>query len=96
MKTRKVTINVTQKHIDKGAQKYCYRCPITLAVLEALELSQDGPDGIILGTADCYVCFYNKDSYQSKLPQVAVDFIECFDRNKGLVSPFSFELEIPV
>lgn len=96
MKTRKIIVDVTQEHIDCGVRKSCDHCPISLAVLEALELSQDGPDDLILGVTDSYVCFYNKNSYQSKLPPVASDFIDAFDRDKGLVYPFSFELEVPV
>lgn len=96
LNTHKIIVNVTQEHIDRGKRKSCEHCPIALAVLETLELSQDGPGGALLGVADSYVCFYNKDSYQSKLPPVAADFIDAFDRDKGFVYPFSFELEVPV
>lgn len=99
---RKITINVTQEHIDSGAQKSGEHCPIALTVLEKLGLSQNGPEDIILAVSDTHVNFIhtlngnNYCSYKAKLPQVAIDFIECFDRNRNMVYPFSFELEVPV
>ncbi len=93
--TRKITVNVTQEHIDSGVQRACEQCPITLAILQAMGLpAQDGPDDVSLGVADVYVDFYYAD-FKSMLPQVAIDFIECFDRNRGFVYPFSFQLVVP-
>lgn len=96
MKTKQITINVTKEHIDNGAQKTCELCPIAMAILQAMNLPrQDGPGEVLLGVADVYVDFYYRD-FKSTLPQVAIDFIECFDRNRNMVYPFSFELEVPV
>lgn len=94
--THKITVNVTQEHINNGAQKACELCPIALAILQAMNLpSQDGPDDALVGVGVYAVDFYYRD-FKSPLPQVAIDFIECFDRNRYFVYPFSFELEVPV
>lgn len=85
------TINVTAEHIAQGVQAECTRCPIALAIgealpdatyvsvnLRAIELT-DGPHEVYL---------------QDPLPIRARAFIREFD-NGWPVRPFSFELPYP-
>lgn len=80
-------INVTQEHIDKGIATQPCLCAISLAIREQARLK----DAAVV--AD--VWRPNLDYIYYPLPVVARDFAYAFDRGEK-VSPFSFELEIPV
>lgn len=80
----KITINVTQEHIDRGKVGSTYACPIALACRDAGLLSPfvtwdiiewGGDEGVTLPT-----------------PHTAQTFIEDFDAEEQVV-PFSFDIE---
>lgn len=82
----KITINVTQEHIEKGKVGMTNSCPIALACSDAglptpfvtwdtIEWGPQGEDGIAVPT-----------------PHIAQTFIEDFDAEEYVV-PFSFDIE---
>ncbi len=76
------TIQVTQKHIDEGVPGECDRCPIALAMHDALKLN------VSVGDYDCWT-----DEYvEVELPKEAKIFVHDFDRLEP-VHPFSFEID---
>lgn len=91
----RLTVTVTQKHIDAGQPVRCRLCPIALAINEQHPL----PDGQYWasdwenvhrctdtgGRPICVVAF--------DLPPAAREFVREFDCNTGLARPFSFDLE---
>lgn len=101
--TRKVTINVTQGHIDRGCKNTPCACPIALAICDALGFPHyvyfpENADSPKLGVTPQYVSFYylatDVKSCWVRLPKAAHQFVVDYDTGKT-VSPFSFELEIP-
>ena len=82
MKT--VTINVRPEHIDRGLRQSCCRCPIALAVCDALGCEADDV------WVDMGQVIVNNES--ASLPEKAVDFYKAFDDGDA-VEPFSFETE---
>lgn len=86
MITAKVTISVTQEHIDKGCRYGCFDCPIALALYDVVK-----PDTYIEVDTE-YISFGKQ---KIKLPEAAKLFIDRFDSSgKNYVSPFSFVLDI--
>lgn len=83
----KYTINLTQKHIDRGRPRSCFHCPVALAI-------QDGVGrtvGVMSLHEQSYACFENG---VTALPPAAVQLARDFDQGRP-VQPMSFELEVP-
>ena len=82
---------VTTEHIERGEPENCERCPVALAIMDALPAAgvpEVGPSQISFRVSD----------YQWAdigLPPEAIDFIETFDGGTDDVEPFSFELDYP-
>ena len=81
-----LTVNVTQDHIDKGARKEAYDCPVSLALGEA----DPGSDWCvstrhIMRETGTHVGFIDPPATVSK-------FVRRFD-NGDPVQPFSFEID---
>ena len=86
-----VTVTVTQEHIDRGTPKVCARCPIALALLDAVP--DTGAVSVMADTAS----FFTDDGvwFQFDLPGEAIEFIERFDETgRDSVSPFTFTAEV--
>ena len=85
-----ITIQVTQDDIDKGERKQRCRCPVWRAINRAapyLDRLQ-----VIYLYATCRAPA--GDSRVIQLPEVASNFIHCFDG--GLPgSPLAFDLDVP-
>jgi hypothetical protein len=82
--THKITINVTQEHLDEGVCGDPERCPIALAVKQ-----QHGFD---VSVGDYGIEYY---AWDVRLPHKARDFIREFDFDRPSAKPFTFEIEIP-
>ncbi len=84
---RKMTINVTQKHIDAGSRNRCFSCPVAMAIKEATgeEWAVDGRAAFRTALGAEGVC---------QLPPEAKRFVLLID-HLGHVEPFSFELDLP-
>lgn len=75
-------VSVTREHIKKGLRFNYVRCPITLAIREALN------------TSDVFT-FHNEVKIKGiwfDLPDSARAFIHYFDTKKKPVEPFEFEI----
>lgn len=81
----KVTIFVTQDHIDKGIRVNGKACPIAHAMTESLNSEYH--------VGKC--SWNNAKNYEEwgVLPQNAKDFIDAFDAGKE-VKPFSFKIKV--
>ena len=80
-------IEVTQAHIDAGKRQRCTKCPVALAVKEALgvKLVKVG-EGIVIGRP--YMV-------ELRTPDRVASFVGAFDRNQPFgIEPFSFDLGI--
>jgi hypothetical protein len=75
-------IKVTEDHIRRGRRQSICKCPIALAIMEAVptRLLIVGPNVVSI------------DIGEFLLPKEAQDFIGDFDFEKKKVSPFEFEL----
>jgi hypothetical protein len=83
-KTRRVTVQVTQEHIDKGERHICARCPAALAMSDA---------GLEAGVYSDFL--YLADSGESvAMPWDVARFIKKFDLGWP-VEPFTFDIDIP-
>lgn len=85
---RTVQISVTADHITRGARCDSVRCPVALAIKDALHLSVDVQEDLIN--------FGIPTGMFSPVatPQEAGHFVDEFD--DGLpVQPFTFTLEVP-
>lgn len=82
---RRVTINVTQAHINKGLKARCNGCPIALAIKEAL-----GWDD---AWVDCGAITIGEPGHltQVLLPERVIRWYEAFDKGET-VRPFSFKI----
>ena len=86
-------VSVTADHIAEGVPGECGECPIALAIAEAIpaavEVAVYTEHVNIWEPAGC-----GRDFFTSELPEVAVAFIERFDRiHDG--EPFTFDLDYP-
>jgi hypothetical protein len=87
------TINVTAGHIAEGVPGECGECPIALAIAEAV------PGAAEVAVYASHVSIWKprgrgRERERARLPEVAVAFIEHFDRiHDG--EPFTFELDYP-
>jgi hypothetical protein len=82
-------IRVTQRDIDRGVQRDCFRCPVALAVKRAFKAAAVWVREIIIvtkaGSQHTYVT-----------PLEAQDFLECYDSailEFESPRPFSFTLD---
>lgn len=90
-------IHVTKRHIDQGERADCRKCPVALAISEAMGEPWEAG-------ADCYwragmLSIYLDPRPTFPLPEEAQEFILAFDaqnRDDSLIKPFWFELEILV
>jgi len=89
-------ISVTQDHISAGKKEDCQKCPIALAITEALPGIHVSVFGDLKSTCNAPVEFRNAyvrlDGIAHYLPRDAASFIDDFDYSRK-VHPFEFELE---
>lgn len=81
-------VRVTAEHIEQGVARNCERCPVALAVIDALDLtSHDAVE------ADCgYVNIYRPgETWHADMPPNAWTFVDDFDGGRP-VGPISFRL----
>lgn len=89
----KITIHVTQAHIDAGNAKSCTSCPIAQAIRQSTPYVRNevGKDTIDLydnyGLVKAGVC----------MTDMARKFVAQYDnvQTRHLAQPFSFDLELP-
>lgn len=79
----KITIDVTQEHIDYGEAGNSESCPI------ALMLKEQGYKDVSVG--DECMFQYEGIEWWAPLPNIAINFIKEFD-DGNKVEPFSFEI----
>jgi hypothetical protein len=79
-----MTINIQQKHIDKGVPCMAYSCPVALSLLE------DGYKSVITGTRDI---FFHKDGhhYRAEMPEDMCKWVENYDLHRS-VQPATFQV----
>jgi hypothetical protein len=88
MRSKQTTVRVTAGHIAHGEVRACHKCPIALAVLDAL----GNPAGALAGVGmDGIEVTMPGEFRLADTPSVARDFIEDFDF-LGDVSPIEFTL----
>lgn len=87
-------INVTQDHIDRGVASDCEKCPVALAVFEAV------PGCVYADVSDAGVMCHqeNKETgairvLKIRTPYSVFSFYSAFDSGRE-VSPFSFEFPV--
>lgn len=79
-----MTINVTQKHIDKGI-KGAFTCPVNLAVRDKLSIKDNS-------VKVCWTAIF-VGTIRYPIHADVTTFIRKFD-NGDKVEPFSFEVEL--
>jgi len=93
---QKVTVEVTEEHIENGKENNAYWCPIALA------LCGQGWHTVAVSTSTVQVTKLISDKAYAEgkrvectypLPQSALDFIYRFDAGREQCFPFSFEME---
>lgn len=88
MKT--ITINVTQRDIDKGLKKCPERCPIAISVRRRVRRDAD----VTVGN---YAVVVSRDGHASSfynMPREARDFVVRFDSKRWRTKPMKFQLEM--
>lgn len=106
LNTRKITVSVTDKHMQEGVKSNCYGCPIAIAVCEAMGLPLQDTTGeqpplftVSLGAVTFYevgeLGAWGKQPFVAELPESARLFVKYFDQGFHSLAPFSFELEVP-
>lgn len=81
----KLTVNVTQQHIQKGTRNDCRRCPVALALNEQHPCENGWRVSWLYARRDPSVL-------GAKLPENAQRFVTKFDDGKRNVEPFTFDL----
>lgn len=84
----KYQVQVTQKHIEKGARNNSGKCPIALA------LRSIGATRVGVGGALCRFRIEGAKHELVRLPKKARDFVENFDDGNP-VRPFRFTINVP-
>ena len=79
-------IEVTQAHIDAGKRKRSTKCPVALAIKEAL--------GVQYVMVEDLIHIGRGLLHGHRTPDIVCAFICAFDRNQSGLMPFSFDLEI--
>jgi hypothetical protein len=92
MSEQTTLVRVTPAHIERGVVQDCERCPVALAVINALgDLFTEGS----VVDVDIYsIVFWpapGGDACIAMTPDVAADFISAYD-DLGDVGPFEFTL----
>lgn len=105
LSTRKITVSVTDTHMQEGALRHCFLCPIALAIYDALGIKAPSEnDDPVLGVVGSYMSFYEvleeadqwgNRHYCTELPDSVNAFIRYFDMGFHSLAPFSFEIEVP-
>lgn len=88
------TVRVTEKHIAGGTANSCTRCPVALALSEAL--TPGLPPGFEVSVGDLHVSVRfdgaaGRRRQVAYMPPGATNFVHAFDLRKP-VGPFEFEL----
>jgi hypothetical protein len=103
MKPGILKVEVTQHHINTGVKRECFDCPITYALIDAIEKHESGAKS--KKAVESYKQYlYRKVSVAKtiklpycfnvvELPDTVSDWIIAFDHDKT-VKPFSFEILI--
>lgn len=87
-----MTLEITQEDIDGGLQKSTSDCAIARAIKRTLGLSSISSDSLVPRiSVGAFSIKVGNDYYAT--PKIAYNFIESFDKDKSIVSPFSFDLE---
>ena len=82
-------INVTAEHIAHGVRKVCDKCPVALAIKEAIPAATY----VMAGTGVIDITL-NKVFKSYEAPESVREFIVNFDRGIKPHLPFSFELPL--
>jgi hypothetical protein len=109
MANKKTKIRVTQQDIKDGKREKCTRCPIALAVQRQVINPGNYDLGIAfdrvyprVDDSSLSICVRETDGHTrardkvlmlAYLPDMASDFIGCFD-NDEKVKPFTFEIKL--
>lgn len=94
LKTKKVLVEVQQKHIDAGCRYRSMECPIALALREE-EVQKQLPFVYRNGApsvGSTHTVFGSTGGQYAFLPESAQEFVIRYD-NSAPVEPFSFWLE---
>lgn len=93
----RLTVSVTQDHIDQGAPSEPEYCPVALALFEVLRVPEGTPAlRLSVGSTQVELSrdWPDERAADVELPDEAQAFITDFD-DTGAVEPFSFELDVP-
>ena len=89
-----VTVRVTEEHIAAGIQEDCTRCPVALAIRDAVP----GYFSVMVFNEEVRLAKYAARggmlSTRVATPVGVKDWIYAFDR-RLVVAPITFELELP-
>jgi len=91
------TVKVTQEHINAGSAINCTKCPVALAINEAMSKYKEYSYASV--SPSCVRLVFNSDGDQisthwdTPTPQPVRQFITEFDRG-DTVEPFEFELAL--
>jgi hypothetical protein len=81
-----ITVQVTQRHIDKGEKNDCNYCPVGIAMRESTGCYVVVTQQAAAFTHDKY------GTFAEKMPKSVERFIERYDRGES-VKPFQFRLK---
>jgi len=81
-------VTITRRHITNGMPCHAEKCPIALALLEALGTSRY----VSVGTDSYAVSLVDSGTHTYRLTKRAASFIGRFDRSRGAVRPCTMEL----
>jgi hypothetical protein len=84
------TVDVTAEHIANGTAASCTRCPVALAITDAV------PEATGAYVTQLFIILHRGDERLAKFrtPPSAVTFINDLTQNKRL-TPFTFDLDYP-
>jgi hypothetical protein len=88
-------VRVTAEHIARGVVKDCEKCPVALAVIDALG-DLFTKDSTVDAECDSIIFWPGPDleMWRAPTPTVAADFIDAFDSYfQGTAAPFEFVLK---
>jgi hypothetical protein len=84
-----VRVQVLPRHIESGTQCYEEKCPIALAIMDALE--GEPVSGVFVGDESIVVLYENGTEKIFEVPWEISEIIEEYDAS-GIMYPFGFEL----
>jgi hypothetical protein len=82
-----VTVTVTAEHIAAGVEFDCVRCPVALAMQEAL------PDADLANYASGFKVFRGSRATEILFPDAVTRFVVAFDAGEP-VEPFTFTVDL--